>query len=297
MRLLTGVAALMGIVVLAGSAAAAGIGQPDPWQMGLQQAVTPIMEKIESFHTGLLWLITIISVFVLILLAYVALKFNAKANPVPSKTTHNTFIEVVWTVVPVLILLAVAIPSFRLLYFQRDIPEADMTIKATGHQWYWSYEYPDHNDVSFDSLMLEDEDLAERRKIDPGAPRLLAVDNEVVVPAGKTVRVIVTAADVIHNFAMPSFGTKMDGIPGRLNETWFKVDREGVYYGQCSELCGIKHAYMPIAVRVVSQEKFDAWVKAAEDDVEKAQMDLLAAVADDKKKLATSGKFKLVSKQ
>ncbi len=297
MRLLTGFAALTGVMVLAGSAAAAGIGQPEPWQMGLQQAVTPIMEKIESFHTGLLWLITIISVFVLVLLAYVALKFNAKANPEPSKTTHNTFIEIVWTVVPVLILLGVAIPSFRLLYFQRDIPQADMTIKATGHQWYWAYEYPDHNDVSFDSLMLEGEELAERRKIDPGAPRLLAVDNEVVVPAGKTVRVIVTAADVIHNFAMPSFGTKMDGIPGRLNETWFKVDREGVYYGQCSELCGIKHAYMPIAVRVVSQEKFDAWVKAAEDDVEKAQMDLLAAVADDKKKLATSGNFKLVAKQ
>ncbi|MEM1201159.1 MAG: cytochrome c oxidase subunit II [Pseudomonadota bacterium] len=297
MRLLTGVAALLGIVVLAGSAAAAGIGQPEPWQMGLQQAVTPIMEKIESFHTGLLWLITIISIFVLVLLAYVALKFNAKANPEPSKTTHNTLIEVVWTVVPVLILLGIAIPSFRLLYFQRVIPPADMTIKATGHQWYWSYEYPDHNDVSFDSLMLEGEELTERRKIDPGAPRLLAVDNEVVVPAGKTIRVIVTAADVIHNFAMPSFGTKMDGIPGRLNETWFKVDREGVYYGQCSELCGIKHAYMPIAVRVVSQEKFDAWVKSAEDDVEKAQMDLLAAVADDKKKLATSGNFKLVAKQ
>ena len=297
MRLLTGVAALLGTIMTAGSAAAAGIGKPEPWQMGLQQAVTPIMEQIESFHTGLLWLITIISVFVLVLLAYVALKFNAKANPTPSKTTHNTFIEVVWTVVPVLILLGVAIPSFRLLYFQRVIPPADMTIKAIGNQWYWSYEYPDHNDVSFDSLMLEGEDLAERRKIDPGAPRLLAVDNEVVVPAGKTVRVIVTASDVIHNFAMPSFGTKMDGIPGRLNETWFKVDREGVYYGQCSELCGIKHAYMPIAVRVVSQDKFDAWVKAAEDDVEKAQMDLLASVADDKKKLATSAKFKLVAKQ
>lgn len=297
MRFMTGVAALMATIAMAGSAAAAGLGQPDPWQMGLQQAVTPIMEQIESLHTGLLWLITIISIFVLALLIYVSLRFNAKANPEPSKTTHNTVIEVVWTVVPVLILLAIAIPSFRLLYFQRDIPQADMTIKAIGNQWYWSYEYPDHNDISFDSLMLEGEDLAERRKIDPGAPRLLAVDNEVVVPAGATVRLIVTASDVIHNFAVPSFGTKMDGIPGRLNETWFKVDREGVYYGQCSELCGIKHAYMPVAVRVVSQAKFDTWVKAAADDADQAQLDLLASLADDKKKLATSGQFKLVSNQ
>lgn len=297
MRLLTGVAALIGTIALAGSAAAAGLGQPDPWQMGLQQAASPIMERIASLHDWLLWLITAISIFVLVLLAYVALKFNAKANPVPSKTTHNTAIEIAWTVIPVLILLAIAIPSFRLLYFQRDIPEADMTIKAIGNQWYWSYEYPDHDDVSFDSLMLEGADLTKRREVDPGAPRLLAVDNEVVVPVGKTVRVIVTASDVIHNFAVPSFGTKMDGIPGRLNETWFKVDKEGVYYGQCSELCGIKHAYMPIAVRVVSQAKFDAWVKGAKDDVDKAQLDLLASIADDDKKLATSGQFKLVAKQ
>ena len=297
MRLMTGVAALIGTIALAGSAAAAGLGQPDPWQMGLQEAASPIMERIASLHDGLLWLITIISLFVLVLLIYVSLKFNAKANPEPSKTTHNTAIEVAWTVIPVLILLAIAIPSFRLLYFQRVIPEADMTIKAIGNQWYWSYEYPDHNDVSFDSLLLEGDDLAERRKIDPGAPRLLAVDNEVVVPVGKTVRVIVTASDVIHNFAVPCFGTKMDGIPGRLNETWFKVDKEGVYYGQCSELCGIKHAYMPIAVRVVSQAKFDTWVKGAEDDIDDAQLKLLAALADDKKKLATSGQFKLVAKQ
>ena len=297
MRFMTGIAALIGMVVLAGSASAAGLGQPDPWQMGLQQSASPIMERIASLHDALLWLITAISLFVLALLVYVAVKFNAKANPEPSKTTHNTAIEVAWTVIPVIILLAIAIPSFRLLYFQRDIPEADMTIKAIGNQWYWSYEYPDHNDVSFDSLMLEGEDLEERRKIDPGAPRLLAVDNDVVVPVGKTVRVIVTASDVIHNFAVPSFGTKMDGIPGRLNETWFKVDKEGVYYGQCSELCGIKHAYMPIAVRVVSQAKFDAWVKAAEEDIDDAQQKLLASIADDKKKLATSGKIKLVSKQ
>ncbi len=297
MRLSTGVAALLITIAMAGSAAAAGLGQPDPWQMGLQQAVTPIMERITTLHNGLLWLITIICIFVLGLLIYVSMRFNAKSNPEPSKTTHNTAIEVIWTVVPVLILLGIAIPSFRLLYFQRVIPPADMTIKAIGNQWYWSYEYPDHNDVSFDSLMLEGEDLAERRKIDPGAPRLLAVDNEIVVPAGKTVRLIVTASDVIHNFAVPSFGTKMDGIPGRLNETWFKVDKEGVYYGQCSELCGIKHAYMPVAVRVVSQAKFDTWVKAAEDDIDQAQVDLLASLADDKKKLATSGQFKLVSKQ
>jgi len=233
-----------------------------------------------------MWLITIISIFVLALLFYVAVRFNAKANPEPSKTTHNTFIEVVWTVVPVLILVAIAIPSIRHLYHQRVIPTADLTIKVIGNQWYWSYEYPDHGDLSFDSLLLEGDDLKERQKIEPTAQRLLAVDNDVVVPAGATVRVIVTASDVIHNFAVPSFGTKMDGIPGRLNETWFKVDREGIYYGQCSELCGARHAFMPIAVRVVSKEKFEAWAKAAADDIDDAQSQLLASIAGDKKRLA-----------
>lgn len=286
MRAFTGLAALVVLIATVSVAGAASFGLSEPWQMGFQKAATPIMERIDNFHTFLMWLITIISIFVLALLFYVAVRFNAKANPEPSKTTHNTFIEVVWTVVPVLILVAIAIPSIRHLYHQRVIPTADLTIKVIGNQWYWSYEYPDHGDLSFDSLLLEGDDLRERQKIEPTAQRLLAVDNDVVVPAGATVRVIVTASDVIHNFAVPSFGTKMDGIPGRLNETWFKVDREGIYYGQCSELCGARHAFMPIAVRVVSKEKFEAWAKAAADDIDDAQSQLLASIAEDKKRLA-----------
>ena len=204
--------AVLGGAILAwtGGQAFAAEGVPEPWQLGLQDAVTPVMHDITQFHTWMLWLITIITLFVLLLLLIVMIKFNAKANPTPSKTTHNTTIEVVWTVAPILILLLIAVPSFRLLYLQRDIPQADMTIKATGHQWYWSYEYPDHDELGFDALMVEEEDLK------PGQPRLLATDNDVVVPVNKTVRVIVTASDVIHNWAVPSFGIKMDGIPGRL---------------------------------------------------------------------------------
>jgi len=239
------------------SQAIAGEGQPTDWQITFQKAVTPVMHGINDFHNILMVVITVITIFVLVLLAYVCIKFRAKANPKPSKTTHNTLIEVVWTVVPVLILIGLAIPSYRLLVKQRVLPVADMTIKAIGNQWYWSYEYPDHGDLSFDSVMVEDEDLK------PGQPRLLAVDNDVVVPVGTTVRVIVTASDVIHNWAVPSFGIKMDGIPGRLNETWFKAEKTGIFYGQCSELCGIRHAFMPIAVRVVSQADFDAWVEKA----------------------------------
>jgi cytochrome c oxidase subunit 2 len=232
---------------LATQASAAGLGQPVDWQLGLQQAATPVMEFINDFHNFLLVIITLISLFVLALLIYVMVKFNAKANPKPSKTTHNTFIEVVWTVVPILILIAIAIPSFRLLYFQRDLPPADMTIKAIGNKWYWDYEYPDHGDISFTATMKADEDLKE------GEPRLLQTDVEVVVPVNKVVRVIVTANDVLHAWTVPSFGSKIDAVPGRLNETWFKSEKEGVYYGQCSELCGKDHAFMPIAVRVVSR--------------------------------------------
>ncbi len=290
MRRLFGGAAFIFAMLAASWAYAGGLGQAVPWQMGLQESATPIMDRITSLHNFLLWLIVIISVFVMVLLIWVMVKFNARANPTPSRTTHNTFIEILWTVVPILILLVIAVPSFRLLYFQRDFPQIDMTIKAIGNQWYWSYEYPDNNDISFDSIMLEGEELEERRKVDPGAPRLLAVDNEIVVPVNKAVRVIVTASDVLHNFAMPSFGTKMDAVPGRLNETWFKADKEGIYYGQCSELCGIRHAYMPIAIRVVSQQKFDAWASAAADDIDAAQQQLLATIADDKKKLADKKK-------
>ncbi|MFK8252558.1 cytochrome c oxidase subunit II [Ancylobacter terrae] len=238
-------------------AALAGTGQPSPWQINLQGAASPVMESIHSFHHFLLAIIIAVVLLVLVLLVVVALKFNEKANPVPSKTTHHTLIEVVWTVVPVLILVAIAIPSFRLLFLQLDLPKADLTVKITGHQWYWSYEYPDNGPFGFDSMMVPDADLK------PGQPRLLAVDNEVVVPVNKTVRIQVTAADVIHSFALPSFGVKIDALPGRLNESWFQATKEGVYYGQCSELCGKDHAFMPIAIRVVNDEQFTAWIEEA----------------------------------
>ncbi len=244
------------VTVLGLGAALAATGQPEPWQLGFQQGATPVMDDIIWFHNFLLWLIVAIAVFVLALLVIVAVKFNARSNPVPSRTTHNTTIEVIWTVVPVLILVTIAVPSFRLLFYQLNIPPADVTVKATGKQWFWSYNYPD-NKFEFDSLMLQVKDLK------AGQPRLLAVDNEMVVPVNKVVRVLTTGADVIHSFAIPSFGIKIDAIPGRLNETWFKAEREGMYYGQCSELCGKDHAFMPIAIRVVNQKDYTAWVEQA----------------------------------
>ncbi len=253
---LVAAAAAAAVVFAAGSALAA-YGQPVDWQLGFQQSVTPVMDYIAWFHDLLLWIITGITLFVLALLGIVVVKFNAKANPVPSKTTHNTFLEVAWTVIPVLILGIIVVPSFRLLFLQLNTPEAELTIKATGKQWFWSYTYPDNGKFEFDSLMIPTKDLK------PDQPRLLAVDNEMVVPVNKIVRVQVIGADVIHAFAVPSFGIKIDAIPGRLNETWFKATREGVYYGQCSELCGKDHAFMPIAVRVVSDQAFTAWVAEA----------------------------------
>jgi cytochrome c oxidase subunit 2 len=232
-------------------------GQPTEWQLGFQQSVTPVMDEIVRFHTVLLWVITLIAGFVLALLLIIALRFNARSNPTPSRTTHNTLLEIAWTVVPVIILVGIAIPSFRLLFYQLNTPAADLTVKATGKQWYWTYTYPDNGKIEFDSLMVRD---ATKLK---GQPRLLGVDNEMVVPVNKTVRVLTTGAEVIHAFAVPSFGIKIDAIPGRVNETWFKATREGVYYGQCSELCGKDHAFMPIAVRVVSEQAFNAWVDDA----------------------------------
>jgi cytochrome c oxidase subunit II len=251
-------------VLGSGGVAFAGLGHPSPWEIGLQQAGTPVMADIVWFHDLLLWIIIAIALFVLALLVIVMVKFNARANPVPSRTTHNTFIEIVWTVVPVLILVFIAVPSFRLLFLELKIPHADLTVKATGKQWFWSYSYPDSK-FEFDSLMVQDKDLK------PGQPRLLAVDNAMVVPVNKVVRVLVTGADVIHSFSVPSFGIKIDAIPGRMNETWFKADREGIYYGQCSQLCGRDHAFMPIEVRVVSEKAYAAWLgdakkKYAEDD-------------------------------
>jgi cytochrome c oxidase subunit 2 len=246
---------LLGLTVAGMTLAAGGAAfgqQPKPWEMTLQEAATPVMEDIISFHNLLLVLITLITLFVLALLVIVAVKFNAKANPVPSRTTHNTLIEVAWTLIPVLILVAIAVPSFRLLFKQLDLPKADLTVKATGKQWYWSYSYPDNGKFEFDSLMAQDKQ-----------PRLLGVDNEMVVPVNKVIRVQTTGADVIHAFAVPSFGIKIDSIPGRLNETWFKATKVGMYYGQCSELCGKDHAFMPIAVRVVTDQEFASWVEAA----------------------------------
>jgi cytochrome c oxidase subunit 2 len=242
--------------ILSSGVAFAGNGQPSPWQLGFQQAATPVMENIVWFHDFLLWLIVAITLFVLALLVIVIVRFNAKANPTPSRTTHNTLLEVMWTLVPVIILVAIAVPSFKLLFLELTIPPADVTVKATGKQWYWSYGYPDSK-FEFDSIMLKDNE----RKADQ--PRLLAVDNALVVPVNKVVRVQVIGSDVIHAFAVPAFGVKIDAVPGRLNETWFKASREGVYYGQCSELCGRDHAYMPIEVRVVSERDYAAWVDQA----------------------------------
>jgi len=244
--------AVAGTAFLACGTAFAELGQPAPWEYKLQGSATEVMDYITWFHNWLFVLITIITLFVLALLVIVVIKFNAKANPVPSRTTHNTLIEVAWTLIPVLILVTVAIPSFRLLFLELDVPKADLTIKATGKQWYWSYAYPDNGKFEFDSLMAQDKQ-----------PRLLGVDNEMVVPVNKIIRVETTGADVIHSFAVPAFGIKIDAIPGRLNETWFKATKTGMFYGQCSELCGKDHAFMPIAVKVVSDQDFAAWVEDA----------------------------------
>src|SRR6202046_3585995 len=244
--------AVAGTAFLAYGPAFAELGQPAPWEFRLQESASPVMDNITWFHNFLFVLITIITLFVLALLVIVVVKFNAKANPVPSRTTHNTLIEVAWTLVPVLILVGIAVPSFRLLFLELDIPKADLTIKATGKQWYWSYAYPDNGKFEFDSLVAADKQ-----------PRLLGVDNEMVVPVNKVVRVQTTGADVIHSFAVPAFGIKIDAIPGRLNETWFKATKTGMFYGQCSELCGKDHAFMPIAVKVVSDQDFAAWVEDA----------------------------------
>ncbi|MFN3766625.1 MAG: cytochrome c oxidase subunit II [Aliihoeflea sp.] len=266
------------------AATAALADQPRPWQLGFQEAATPIMEQIRWFEQYTLWFIVPITLFVSVLLAWVIIKYRASVNPVPSRTSHNTLIEVVWTVAPVVILLFLAVPSFQLLTAQYD-PDEDptMTVKATGFQWYWEYEYQAETEedeaVTFSSIMLQEGDRAAAGKEDMAVyPRLLAVDNEVVVPVDTTVRLLVTAADVLHAFAMPAFGVKVDAVPGRINETWFRATREGLYYGQCSELCGKDHAFMPIAIRVVSQDAFNEWRVAAAENVGEANRALAAAV-------------------
>src|SRR5438874_12522265 len=250
-------ALIFGILLASAGVAWAGLGQPTPWQMDLQDSASPVMQDVANFHFFLLWVIAAISVFVLALLLICIVRFNARANPAPSRTTHNTPIEIIWTIVPVIILAVIAVPSFRLLFVQLEVPKPDLTVKVTGKQWFWSYSYPDNGNFEFDSLMVQDKDLK------PGQLRLLSVDNEMVVPVNKVVHVLTTGADVIHSFAVPAFGIKIDAIPGRINETWFKAEREGIYYGQCSELCGKDHAFMPIAVRVVSAQEFTTWLNQA----------------------------------
>jgi cytochrome c oxidase subunit 2 len=254
-----GVASAALSTFLAGAVAHAqgAFGHATPGQMSLIHGETPIAREMDFFHNVvLLPLIIVISLFVLALLIYVMVRFNEKANPVPSRTTHHAMLEVAWTIVPVLILVVIAVPSFRLLTHQLVLPQADVTVKVTGKQWYWSYDYPKDQGggFGFDSLLKDEKDMK------PGDLRLLSVDNEAVVPVNKTVRLQVTAADVIHSFVLQSFGVRIDAVPGRLNETWFKAEREGVYYGQCSKICGKDHAYMPIVFRVVSEQKYAEWL-------------------------------------
>ncbi|MGH6980241.1 MAG: cytochrome c oxidase subunit II [Stellaceae bacterium] len=231
---------------------------PQDWQIGMQQAATPVRERIDALHGELIVIITLISLFVLGLLAYTIVRFNARRNPVPSTRTHNSVLELVWTGVPVLILLAIAIPSFKLMYYMDRTPTPDMTLKVTGHQWYWSYEYPDQGKLSFDSNILPD-DKAKAA----GKPRLLAVDNPVVVPVGAVIRVLVTSTDVIHSWFMPAFGVQEYAVIGRTNYAWMKIDRAGTYYGECNQICGNNHPFMPIEVRAVSKEDFAKWLADA----------------------------------
>lgn len=246
-------------------------GLARPWQLGFTNPASPVMEKLYDIHNFLLVIITLISLFVLALLVYICLRFNRKANPVPSKVTHNTKLEIVWTTIPILILVVIAIPSLRIHYFMEEIVEPEITLKVTGYQWYWHYEYPDFGGFGFDSVLVKDQELK------PGDHRLLAVDNRVVVPVDTNVRVQMTAADVIHAWAVPAFGIKRDAIPGRLNETWFKATKTGTFYGQCSELCGVGHGFMPIVIDVVDKEEFQAWT---------AQKRKEAGLADDKQPTA-----------
>lgn len=231
-----------------------------PWQTGLQEAASPVMAQIHSLYDYLTIIIVLVVIFVLGLLTYVCLKFNEKANPTPSKTTHNTTLEIIWTAIPVLILISIGIPSLKLLFFMDKTYEPDMTLKVNGYQWYWSYEYPDHGNFTFDAAMIDEDDLEE------GQPRLLATDEEVVLPINTNIRVLLTSEDVIHAWSLPQFGIKIDTVPGRTNETWMRIDKEGVYYGQCSELCGINHGFMPIMIRAVSADAFTEWVQEAQEE-------------------------------
>ena len=250
--------ALLGLPALLAVALPAWAEQPHDWQFGLQQAATPVRDRIDGLNNELLVIITVITLFVMALLLYVIVRFNAKRNPVASRTTHNTLLELIWTMVPVLVLVIIAVPSFKLLYFMGETPHAQMTVKITGHQWYWSYDYPDQGDFSFDSNILSDAQAKQN-----GDPRLLGVDNVMVVPVGQVVRVLITSTDVIHSWFVPSAGVQEYAVPGRVNEAWFKFERPGVYYGQCNQICGINHPFMPIEIHAVSPDDFTKWAADA----------------------------------
>jgi cytochrome c oxidase subunit 2 len=277
--------------------ALAGMGQPSDRQIGMQKSATEIADRIHSFHDGVNMVIIAITVFVLILLAIIIFRFNEKANPTPSKTTHHTGLEVAWTIIPVFILVGIAIPSFKLLFAQYTYPTADVTLKVTGNQWNWTYAYPDQGNFNFTAIMLTDEERQERIKKGIDSPRLLAVDNEVVVPVNKAVLVLVTASDVIHSWAVPSFGSKVDAVPGRTTATWFRSREEGVFYGQCSELCGKDHAFMPIAVRVVKQDVFDQWAALMKDRKRGPARELIEKTAiEQQKKVAGQSSITVAGK-
>ena len=248
-------------VCLLSPLANAELGLSEDWQLSFQEPATDLMSDIISFHSYILMpIITGISILVLFLLLYIAFRFNSSRNQVASTTTHNTVVEILWTVIPVVLLIIIAIPSFRLLYVSETIPKADLTIKAIGNQWYWSYEYPDYGDIVFDANMLNDDELSDPKL------RLLETDTQIVVPVNKVVKLQITSNDVLHAWTIPAFGVKMDAVPGKLNETWFKANKEGIFYGQCSELCGPKHAFMPINVKVVSDKEFEDWINFAKEE-------------------------------
>lgn len=252
-------AAVMGAFSWAEQALAAE-GRSAPWQIGLQEAHSPVMERVHDFHTMLLVIQIAIVLLVLAVLGYVIFRFNRKRNPVASKTSHNTAIEVVWTALPIVILVIIAIPSIKLLYYADKSHDPEMTLKITGHQWYWSYSYPDQGDFEYDSIIVPDDELEE------GQLRLLTVDNPVVLPVNTDIQLLITSDDVIHDWAVPSLGLKTDAIPGRINESWVRIDQEGTYYGMCSELCGVNHGFMPIQIKAVSKEAFAGWVKKAKEE-------------------------------
>jgi cytochrome c oxidase subunit II len=254
MRIIKSIITLLSIVLYGFKSFA---NYPKPWQMNLQEAASPVMKDLTHLHDILLYICFGIPIFVLLLLLYICLRYNKKANPVPSKNSHNTPLEIIWTVLPAIILIVIAIPSIKALYYADKIPETEMTIKVVGRQWFWQYAYPDHDNIAFDSYMINDADIK------PGQIRLLEVDNRVVVPINTSIKVLITGGDVIHSWAVPALGVKTDAIPGRLNQTWINITKPGVYYGQCSELCGINHAFMPIAIEAVTKEDFDAWVASA----------------------------------